>query len=244
MLLILMYHRVHGRGRDPEALRTHLRLIRERHPVVLPGEPLPHGRLSVCLSFDDATADFRHEVYPLLRELDCRALVAVPTRYIQADTELDLARRLAAQEAALMSGDYAAADCPLCTWAELREMQDSGLVACASHSHSHADLADPRTDLDQELDRSAELMERYLGRRPDTLVYPYGASNRAVQREVARRYPHAMRIGSALNSGWRSDGGPLYRVDAEHFWPGAGLWSRADTLGWGLKYLGNRLRGK
>ncbi len=244
MLLILMYHRVHGRALGPDALRAHIRRIRDRYPLVLPGEPLPRGRLSLCLSFDDATVDFYHVVYPLLQALDCKALIAVPTRYIQPDTDLPMAYRLAAQDQAGMSGDYATNGCPLCTWTELRTMQDSGLVACASHSHSHADLAAPGTDVVSELGRSAELMEQHLGRRPDTFVFPYGGCSRQVRRAVTRYYSYAMRIGSSMNLGWDDNGGLLYRVDAENYWPQGNLWSDSDAFRWRFKYFVNRLRGK
>jgi peptidoglycan/xylan/chitin deacetylase (PgdA/CDA1 family) len=212
--------------------------------VLLPGDPLPAGELSVCLSFDDATVDFYQELYPLLQDLDLRALVALPTAFIPDRTDLPMTTRLAAQERTARSGDYSSAGCPLCTWEELREMQAGGRVHCASHSHSHADMARPETDLEGELLTSSQLMERQLQRRPVSFVYPYGATNRAVQQAVGRHYRYAMRIGSAMNRGWDDNGGLLYRVDAEAFWPRGRVWSFADAVRYRLKYLGNRVRGK
>ncbi len=244
MLLILMYHRVHGRGITPHALRTHLSYIRDHHAVVLPGDPLPQGELSVCLSFDDATVDFYHELYPRLHELDMRALVALPTAFIQESTNLPMQTRLAAQDQAVMHGDYSTEGCPLCTWKELREMQASGRVHCASHSHNHANMGQAETDVETELSTSARLMEEQLGKKPDSFVYPYGATNRTVQQQVHRHYRYAMRIGSAMNRGWDDKGGLLYRVDAEDFWPQGKVWSFGDAVKYRLKYFGNRLRGK
>jgi peptidoglycan/xylan/chitin deacetylase (PgdA/CDA1 family) len=243
MLLILMYHRVHGVGQGSTALRRHLAWLRDHHPLVLPGEPLPAGELSVCLTFDDATADFCHQVYPLLEELDIRALVAVPTGLIEADTEVSLERRLAAQSRAGAEGGYALSDTPLCTWAELRHVQAEGRVQCASHGHRHLGMTDPGTDPEAELTRSRAALEAHLGRTPETFVYPFGKASREVQCRVRRHYPYAMRIGSALNRDWRGSGGLLYRVDAERFWPQGRVWSRSDLLAWHLKRLGNRLRG-
>ncbi len=244
MLLILMYHRVHGRGATPDALRTHLKYIRDHHPVVFPGEALPRGKLSICLTFDDATVDFYHELYPLLHELDLRALVAIPTTFIQASTDLPMATRLKAQDRTAMSGDYSSDGCPLCTWEELKEMQASGRVHCASHSHTHANMADAETDVEGELLNSSRLMTQELGETPVSFVYPYGATNRGVQRQVRQQYRYAMRIGSAMNRGWDDNGGLLYRVDAEAFWPQGKVWSFGDSVRYRLKYLGNRLRGK
>ncbi len=244
MLLILMYHRVHGRGAAPDALRRHLSLIRDRHPVVLPGDALPQGELSVCLTFDDATADFYLELYPLLQELDLRALVAIPTAFIQQSTDLPAATRLAAQDRAAMHGDYSSDGCPLCTWEELREMQASVRVHCAAHGHRHAGMGQPDTDVTAELTDSHTTLTRELGRPPTTFVYPYGDTNRNVQQQVRRHYRYAMRIGTALNPGWNSNDGLLYRVDAEAFWPEGRLWSPTEGLRYRLKYFGNRLRGK
>jgi peptidoglycan/xylan/chitin deacetylase (PgdA/CDA1 family) len=239
-----MYHRVHRVGTVPDALRTHLRYLIDHHPLVLPGDPLASGELSVCLSFDDATVDFHREVYPLLQELGGRALVAVPTAYIETHSRVPMAQRLEAQQRMQMGSGYDAEGGPLCSWAELRLMQDSGLVHCAAHGHTHVDMTAPETDAEAELTKSHRAMESHLDRPPDTFVYPYGRASRSVQKRVRRHYRYAMRIGSALNRGWDQSDGLLYRVDAEHFWPAGKIWSFSDAVKYRLKYLGNRLRGK
>ncbi len=243
MLLILMYHRVDGVTGGSSAFAEHLRSLAASHPLVLPGDPLPPGELSVCLTFDDATADFYHRVFPLLQALSAKALVAVPTAYVEADTDEPVERRLSAQHEAVASGSYAVPGTPLCTWRELREMQDSGRVVCASHSHTHVCLSDAGVDVAGELDRSRRTLEQQLGRAPDTFVYPYGSSSPAVHRQVAARYRYGMRIGTAVNRDWNGSAGLLYRVDAEAFWPDGQRWSGIDLLRYRLKYYGNRLRG-
>jgi peptidoglycan/xylan/chitin deacetylase (PgdA/CDA1 family) len=246
MLLILMYHRVHGVGRVPDALGTHLRYLCDHHPLVLPGDALTHGSINVCLTFDDATVDFRHQVFPLLETLAGRALVAVPTGWIKATTRDDLDSRLAAQRAGVaMRGRYAAVTgSPLCTWRELHEMQSSGRVLCASHGHDHADMSAPETDVDKELELSFRALRQHLRQTPTTFVYPYGRTRPDIQAQVGRRFRYAMRIGSAINLDWSGNEGLLYRVNAEHFWPHGKVWSFTDRVGWQLKYLANRLRGK
>ena len=239
-----MYHRVHGAGTTANSLRQHLRYLTDHHPVVWPGDPLPRKELSVCLTFDDATVDFFHEVYPLLDELDTKAIVAVPTRYIQVVTEIPMQARLEAQGAALMSGDYTNAGSPLCTWAELKLMQATGRVQCASHGHGHADLRDPHTNLDEEITLSKRLLTGNLGVAPQSFVFPYGNTRPEITERVLTEYRYAMRIGSALNPDWDSNGGLLYRVDAEHFWPKGSVWSFRELMKYRLKYLSNRLRNK
>src|SRR5215467_6517495 len=142
MLLILMYHRaVAGPyGNSPEILRSHFAHLRRTYPVVLPGETLEANRLSVCLTFDDAFVDFYAYVFPLLKEYSLRAVLSVPTGFIVPTTNNGLEERLSVSPEEAMRGRTFQLKVPFCTWAELREMSDSGLVAIASHSHQHVDM--------------------------------------------------------------------------------------------------------
>ena len=160
MLMILMYHRV-GRGSHANplgVLKEHLTYIKHRYPVVLPGDRLRKG-LHVCLTFDDATADFYTEVYPLLQKLQLRALLAVPVNLIGT------------------SG--------YCTWDQLREMKE---VEMASHSLNHVDLRwvdytneviDSKKELERQLSREIKTFVYPYGRYSRELVhfvsqhYPY-----------------------------------------------------------------------
>jgi peptidoglycan/xylan/chitin deacetylase (PgdA/CDA1 family) len=244
MLLILMYHRVYGVGRGEAALRQHLRSVITRYPVVLPGQRLEEGRLSVCLTFDDATVDFYHLVYPVLQELELTALVGVPTAFIEQRTTLNMAERLDRQSRHVMGADYKYGDSALCTWSELAEMQASGRVSCAGHGHYHGSMTDEETDVDAEVDQSFQTLERKLGVQPDAFIFPYGSANRRALQAVGRRFRYAMRIGGALNRNWGKPSEFLYRVDAEHFWPKGQRWPLQNMLLWSLKRRLNRLRGK
>lgn len=244
MLLILMYHRVHGVGGGEAALRQHLRSLATRYTVVLPGQRLEEGRLSVCLTFDDATVDFYHLVYPVLQELELTAVVGVPTAFIEQRTTLSIAERLDRQSRQVMGAGYRTSDGALCTWTELAEMRASGRVCCAGHGHQHESMTDGETDVDTEVDQSFQILERKLGVQPDSFIFPYGAADRRALRAVSRRFRYAMRIGGAVNRGWGEPGEFLYRVDAEHFWPQGRLWTLRSMLLWRLKRLVNRSRGK
>lgn len=244
MLLILMYHRVHGMGGGQIALCQHLRSLVTRYPVVLPGQRLEEGKLSVCLTFDDATVDFYHLVYPILQELELTAVVGVPTAFIEQHTTLNMDARLDLQSLHVMGAGYSASDGALCTWTELAEMQASGRVCCAGHGHHHESMADGETDVDAEVDQSFETLERKLGVQPDTFIFPYGSVNLRALQAVGRRFRYAMRIGGAVNRGWGNPGEFLYRVDAEHFWPQGRLWTFRSMLFWRLKWGVNRMRGK
>ena len=57
MLLVFMYHRV-GAGKNAnleEMLKSHLMFLKQRYPIVLPGDPLAKSKLAICLTFDDAS---------------------------------------------------------------------------------------------------------------------------------------------------------------------------------------------
>ncbi|SMP41183.1 Polysaccharide deacetylase [Desulfonatronum zhilinae] len=243
MLAVLMYHDVvPGGGKyanDPDLLRAHLEYVRANHPVVLPGEPLQPGKLNVCLTFDDAHVGFFHFAYPLLRELGLRAVVGVSTDVIREETTAPIHDRLRVSSQAGRNGNTAC----FCTWRELREMQDSGTALAACHSAGHQDLTGPGVDLDREIRSAGQIIADHLGRFPNTYVYPSGLVNRRIDRLTARHYPYRMRIGAALNHGWRNPGGgPLYRLQ------GDGLHDERGPLGalWKprLRFYWNVLRGR
>lgn len=244
MLLVLMYHRVHGVGGGQSALRHHLRSIATRYPVVLPGQQLEEEKLSVCLTFDDATVDFYQFVYPVLQELELAAVVGVPTAFIEQNTTLSMDERLDRQSLHLMGAGYSVSNGALCTWTELAEMQASGRVRCAGHGHHHGSMTHRETDVEAEVDQSFQTLERKLGVQPDTFIFPYGAADRRALQGVGRRFRYAMRIGGAVNRGWGKSGEFLYRVDAEQFWTQGRLWTFRSMLFWRLKSGVNRLRSK
>lgn len=243
MLAILMYHDVvPGGGKyanDPALLRAHLAYIRDNHPVVLPGEPLQPGKLSVCLTFDDAHVGFFHFAFPLLRELGLKAVVGVSTDVIRDETAIAMPDRLSVSSQAGRRGNPTG----FCTWRELREMQDSETVQTACHSAGHQDLTAPGVDLDREIQGAGQTIAVHLGRFPNTYVYPSGLVNRRIDRLTARHYPYRLRIGAALNHGWRNPGGgPLYRLQGDRLrderGPLRALWKPR------LRYYWNVLRGR
>ena len=149
--MILMYHRI-GRGSHANplgVLKEHFQYIKHRYPVVIPGDPLRKG-LNVCLTFDDATADFYTDVYPLLKSLNLPALLAVPVNLIGTPG--------------------------YCTWDQLREMKE---VEIASHSMNHVDLRwvdyemeiiDSKIELEKQLSRKINTFVYPYGRYSRPIV--------------------------------------------------------------------------
>ncbi len=217
-----MYHRTGaGPGVDKyansqEMLRDHLMFLREHYPIVLPGDPLVKRKLSVCLTFDDATFDFYHFIYPLLKELQIRVLLGVPVHYILDKTTLPVEERLSVPYSLMMQEGFFDQKVPFCTWQELDEMVSSGLVEVASHSYLHCNLTFPFVDLNREVVLSKEILEKRVAQPVSSFIYPFGKMSLAVHEYVSQHYPYAFRIGSSLNFGWGNNSKPLNRVSADN----------------------------
>jgi peptidoglycan/xylan/chitin deacetylase (PgdA/CDA1 family) len=247
MLICPLYHRVNKEvySNTFEIMEAHLRHISVQYNVVLPGEPLVSNTLNVCLTFDDACYDFYHLVFPLLQKYSLRALLAVPVKYIQDDTTVSADVRLAVRhEEAHLDGVYQL-NAPYCTWRELKEMTESGLVAIASHSYSHCAVrGDGLVDLDLELVQSKRILEEKLGIAVSAFVYPFGTYDKAAFSLVKRHYEFAMRIGNAINSSWLNTTGVTYRVNADGMKDPFELFSAKKMFGYYWKLFSNIVRKK
>nr|WP_255516240.1 poly-beta-1,6-N-acetyl-D-glucosamine N-deacetylase PgaB [Luteimonas suaedae] len=149
---------------------------------------------AVLLTFDDGLRSVYTHAFPLLRAYGYPAVVAVITGWVDlpAGREVDYGPRPFGRE------DFV-------TWAQLREMRESGLVEIASHSHDlHRgvpsnpqgnttpaaitriyDAAAGRYETEDEyrarvhadLARSVELIRANTGAAPRSIVWPYAAYN-------------------------------------------------------------------
>jgi biofilm PGA synthesis lipoprotein PgaB len=192
---------------------------------------------AVLLSWDDGLASIYSKVFPLLKAYQYPALFALETDWLtrvqrgekvayqgegaatskvpDPASALSLAERQDRQSGnivlpgkVLYNGSEMGAT-GFASWAQLREMQASGLVEFASHTHDqhHGILANPqgnvepatitrqylrilkRYETDREfhtrifddLNTSADIIEREVGVRPRAIVWPYGAMNREVE---------------------------------------------------------------
>jgi peptidoglycan/xylan/chitin deacetylase (PgdA/CDA1 family) len=230
MLAALMYHRVTTKSwrekhcNNYEMFQEHLMFLKERYPIVLPGDPLLKYQLSLCLTFDDATFDFYHFIFPLLKEQRIRVLLGIPVHYIQDSSCLSPEERLSTPYPLMMQEGFYDRKAPFCTWEELREMVDSGWVEVASHSYLHCNLTFDFVDLKREILLSKEIIEKNLSQSVTSFIYPFGKMTLALQEYVSKHYLYAFRIGSALNFGWGNGSHPLRRLSADN------LTSRASPL--------------
>lgn len=245
-VLSLMFHRVNDPSSncDPARFSDFLNYLVEHFPIVAPDAPLPKKGIALMLTFDDAYFDFYHDVFPLLKKHRIPALLAVPVKYIVETTSLDPATRLSVPYPQGMENDRYKTEVPFCTWEELREMANTPYVTIASHSFSHANLANQESDLSEEVFTSKKILESKLRKKIDYFVYPYGKMSRQAHQYVIQHYRYGLRIGSAINRGWDKKRGYLYRVDADFLWKNNRPIDRRLIQKLTLKYWLNRLRRK
>lgn len=121
---------------------------------------------SVAITFDDGYESVHRFAYPLLKRLGMPATLFVYTDFIGSRDAL--------------------------SWAQMNEMQASGLIDIQAHSKSHRNLAERgaaesdaayRKSLETELSTPQRLIERALAAQNHKvrhMAYPYGDANEAV----------------------------------------------------------------
>lgn len=148
-------------------------------------KPLPDK--PVLITFDDGYMNNYELAYPILREFGMKGCVFLV--YETMDKH---------------NGWHDPASEPwlkMLTWAQIREMQDSGVIEFGSHTMRHRNLdAIPLEDAKWELEESKRRLEDKLGREMVGFAYPYGAGayNPAVRklaREAGYRFDFSVKQG-------------------------------------------------
>ncbi|MCK0924790.1 poly-beta-1,6-N-acetyl-D-glucosamine N-deacetylase PgaB [Acinetobacter pittii] len=157
------------------------------------GKELPHN--SILLTFDDGALSSYSRVFPLLKQYKIPAVFALPTSWLNGNTK---------------AGYEAYGQGNLVNWAQVREMQASGLAEFASHSDDlhHGELANPQgneqpaatsyaylksqsryeTDAEyqqrilQDLKKSYAVLKKEVGVNPKAIIWPYGAVNEQLEK--------------------------------------------------------------
>ena len=204
MLLTFLYHNVNRRkySNSLEILQKQFLYFSKRYNIVVPGDPLKPFKLNICLTFDDAYFSFYHFIFPLLKKLKIKALLAIPVRFIE-NSSPSKSREMEINQT-------------YCTWEEIKEMSDSGLVSIASHSYNHKNLLEKNIDLKKEIIESKLLIEKKIKKEVNTFVYPFGKFNKNIHNLVKKNYKYIMRIGSSFNLGWHNMNNIIYRINSDN----------------------------
>ena len=154
----------------------------------------------VLLTFDDGYESFYHLVYPLLKAYRFPAVFALVTGWLDTPDNGSIAY-----------GNIQLPRSAFVSWAQVKEMHDSGLVEIASHTHNlHRSLTgnpfgskfaavlsgnyqNGRYETEREYQqrlrddfrRSADSIARHIGQRPRVMVWPYGQFNQTAE-QIAR----------------------------------------------------------
>lgn len=106
----------------------------------------------IILTFDDGYIDFYTTAYPILKKYNFHATSFIPT--------------------GLMGQGY------YMSWAQIKEIDSSGLISFQAHSVNHPNLTALNSDqLKYQLSESKKRLEAELSKPVNFMAYPYGISN-------------------------------------------------------------------
>jgi peptidoglycan/xylan/chitin deacetylase (PgdA/CDA1 family) len=107
-------------------------------------------------------------------------------------------------------GDPQGLERDLLSWAEVQEMQSSGLVTFGSHTRRHTRLTDslPAAALADEVVGSLQALEQKLGSKPRTFCFPNGDTSAAAVSLVRTVYSAAL----TTKKGWHDPGQDAFLI--------------------------------
>lgn len=167
---ILMYHSISNNGilftvteKDFERQMKYLKdkkynviKLVELMEKLKKGEKIPPK--TVVLTFDDAYRDNYLNAFPLLKKYNIPATIFIPTAYIGKE---------------MLNSEGKAI--PVMNWLEAREMEESGMVDFASHSHTHPPMNQIAfEEFVNEVKTSENLLNQNLKRPVKIFSFPKG----------------------------------------------------------------------
>lgn len=172
------------------------------HPAPQPG---------AVVTFDDGTSDWVDHALPVLDRYEVPATFYVATRFVDEQVPLP--------------GDGT----PI-SWGGLSELASSPMVTIGSHTHTHA-LLDrlPADQVDDELDRSTDLLGEHLGVTAEHFCYPKALPGSPhAEAAVRQRFRSATLAGTRANHA----GVDPFRLTRSPVQPADGMrWFRRKVAG-------------
>lgn len=230
----MMYHHLNSDrcSNKYEIFEEHLKYISQNFTTVFPCDKLPKN--PICLVFDDGYFDFYKLIFPLLKKYNLKALLAVVPKYILDDCDIEDTKRLSYEHNDLFqyyeNGTF-------CSYNELKEMIQSGLVEIASHSYGHQNLVEDSVDVILELQKSKKVLEEKLNIKVESFVFPFGKYNQQILDETKRYYKYAFRIGNGTNKDFNGTKGVIYRIDGDNLKNGSEIFNFFNILKYRIKIV-------
>ena len=131
------------------------------------GKPIP--RRAFVVTFDDGYECVYSRAWPILRKLNIPATVFLSTAYLDTVEPFPADDWLAAGEAVVPTDSWRILSTEQC-----REMQSSGLIELAAHTHTHDDFRERPDDLLLDLEQNRNELKRRFGIRQPTFAFPFG----------------------------------------------------------------------
>jgi peptidoglycan/xylan/chitin deacetylase (PgdA/CDA1 family) len=121
----------------------------------------------ICITFDDAYEGLYHHAWPILKEYGFSATIFVVTDYVGRDNDWDV--------------NWGGRKFKHLRWEQIKEMSTGG-IEFGSHTCSHQDVRYlNERELEKELLESKFALENNLGKKIQTLSYPFGRYNQRVK---------------------------------------------------------------
>jgi peptidoglycan/xylan/chitin deacetylase (PgdA/CDA1 family) len=130
------------------------------------------------ITFDDGYADMFENGFPVLKELGLPFTLYLTTEPMETGRPL--------RQDGLSTP---------CTWNQVEDMIESGLVTIGAHTHTHADLRHmSEQEIEHEAVTSNEIIAQRTGAKPDHFTYPWGYWTEQADK-VMKRYYRSATIG-------------------------------------------------
>ncbi|WP_194843868.1 polysaccharide deacetylase family protein [Candidatus Clavichlamydia salmonicola] len=220
MLLVLNYSKIQlfNNSNDAFFWKNQLSFLKKNFPLVTPGDPIPVHKMSLALCFDHASADFMYHIFPLLKQLNIKAILGVSTRYISPDdSTVPLSIRTSISNALTTTDGIFEKTHPFCSGKELQEMDQEKLLHYAVHGHSGCNLRFDFVDVHQEIILAKNILEEILSRKITSFIYPFGQTIRSTHATVSEQYQYSFVNGNAINMTWGKGRWPLFRLCGDKF---------------------------
>ena len=171
-IIVLNYHSVspndhpEGAAVSPENLSRQIEIITKEYNVIHIDEAMDllatkNDFLSaIIVTFDDGFKDNYEYAFPILKKHECPAVIFLATAFVNKEIKL------------IDDVNFHSL-----SWDDTAEMESTGLVKFASHSHNHEKLSHlSRSELQSDLRQSKTLLTEKLNTTLPYFAYPNGQS--------------------------------------------------------------------